>query len=107
MTVGPRGWGGRRGRGAPRRGRGGGGGRAGGRARVAGATRLGEGGGAACAAPPQEGARLMVIAKDGKQAKKAASRLIDEGYDAVAVDGDMDDWVSENFQVQPTPDPDE
>jgi len=23
------------------------------------------------------------------------------------VDGDMDDWTSENFPIQPTPDPDE
>jgi rhodanese-related sulfurtransferase len=56
---------------------------------------------------PEEGARLMVIAKDGKQAAKAASSLGEQGYDAVAVDGDMDDWVSEDFKVQPTPDPDE
>ncbi len=56
---------------------------------------------------PEEGARLMVIAKDGKRAKEAASKLADQGYDAVAVDGGMDDWVSENFNLQPTPDPDE
>jgi rhodanese-related sulfurtransferase len=56
---------------------------------------------------PEEGARLMVIAKDGKQAAKAAGRLSNQGYDAVAVDGGMDDWISENFQIQPTPDPDE
>jgi hypothetical protein len=28
------------------------------------------------------------------------------GYEAVAVDGDMDDWISEDFQIQPTRDPD-
>jgi phage shock protein E len=56
---------------------------------------------------PDEGARLLVIAKDGKRAAKAASRLIDAGYDAVAVDGDMDDWISEDYNVQPTEDPDE
>jgi rhodanese-related sulfurtransferase len=49
----------------------------------------------------------MVIAKDGKLAVKAASRLADQGYDAVAVDGGMDDWISEDFRTQPTADPDE
>jgi rhodanese-related sulfurtransferase len=38
---------------------------------------------------------------------KAASRLADQGYDAVAVDGGMDDWISEDFRTQPTADPDE
>ena len=56
---------------------------------------------------PEEGARLMVIAKDGKLAGQAASRLAEEGFDAVAVDGGMDDWESEDFNLQPTPDPDE
>jgi rhodanese-related sulfurtransferase len=56
---------------------------------------------------PEEGARLMVIAKDGKVAGQAASRLAEEGFDAVAVDGGMDDWESEDFNLQPTPDPDE
>jgi phage shock protein E len=56
---------------------------------------------------PEQGARLMVIAKDGKLAVKAASRLGEQGYDAVAVDGGMDDWISEGFNVQPTDDPDE
>jgi rhodanese-related sulfurtransferase len=56
---------------------------------------------------PEEGARLMVIAKDGKLAGQAAAKLADEGYDAVAVDGGMDDWESEDFNLQPTPDPDE
>lgn len=56
---------------------------------------------------PEEGARLMVLAKDGKLAREAASRLAGQGYDAVAVDGGMKDWVSENFRTQPTADPDE
>jgi rhodanese-related sulfurtransferase len=56
---------------------------------------------------PEEGARLMVIADDGKAAAKAAGDLSDQGFDAVAVDGGMDDWVSENFKTQPTADPDE
>ena len=56
---------------------------------------------------PEEGARLMVIGENAKQAKEAASKLADAGYDAVAVDGDMSDWVGEDFPIQPTGDPDE
>jgi thiosulfate sulfurtransferase len=74
---------------------------------VPGATHLPDADLDASAERPDEGARLMVIAKDGKQAAKAASSLSEQGYDAVAVDGDMDDWVSQDFKVQPTPDPDE
>jgi rhodanese-related sulfurtransferase len=54
----------------------------------------------------EEGARLMVIAKNGKLAVRAAKDLNARGYDAVAVDGGMDDWAS-NFNIQPTEDPDE
>jgi rhodanese-related sulfurtransferase len=57
--------------------------------------------------PLEEGARLLVIADDGKVAVDAASKLSDHGYDAVPVEGGMDDWVSENFRIQPTADPDE
>jgi rhodanese-related sulfurtransferase len=56
---------------------------------------------------PEEGARLMVIAGNDKLAARAATDLSERGYDAVAVDGGMDDWVSEDFNVQPTDDPDE
>ena len=56
---------------------------------------------------PEDGARLMVIGENAKQAKEAASKLADAGYDAVAVDGDMSDWVGEDFPIQPTGDPDE
>jgi phage shock protein E len=56
---------------------------------------------------PDEGARLMVIGEGAKQAKEAASKLSDAGYDAVAVEGDMDDWTSEDYPIQPTEDPDE
>jgi rhodanese-related sulfurtransferase len=49
----------------------------------------------------------MVMADDGKSAAQAAEELSDQGYDAVAVEGGMDDWTSERFNVQPTGDPDE
>jgi rhodanese-related sulfurtransferase len=74
---------------------------------VPGATHLPDGDTDASADRPEQGARLMVIAKDGRQAASAASRLSEQGYDAVAVDGGMDDWVSEDYNVQPTVDPDE
>ena len=54
-----------------------------------------------------DGARLIVIADSGKKAVKAASALGEAGYDAVAADGDMDDWASEDFRTQPSADPDE
>jgi rhodanese-related sulfurtransferase len=74
---------------------------------VPGAIHLPDGDAKASAERPEEGARLMVIAKDGGAAASVASGLIDQGYDAVAVEGGMDDWISENFNVQPTVDPDE
>jgi rhodanese-related sulfurtransferase len=55
----------------------------------------------------EEGARLIVIASNDKLAARAAKDLSARGYDAVAVDGDMGDWVSEGFPIQPTTDPDE
>jgi rhodanese-related sulfurtransferase len=51
--------------------------------------------------------RLIVFADDAKQAKEAASKLSDAGYEAIAVDGDMDDWLDEDFHIQPSRDPDE
>jgi rhodanese-related sulfurtransferase len=57
--------------------------------------------------PLEQGTRLLVIAKDDKLAASAAKDLGESGYDAVAVEGGMDDWVSENFPIQPTEDPDE
>jgi rhodanese-related sulfurtransferase len=51
--------------------------------------------------------RLIVIGEDAGQAKEAASKLAEAGYEAVAVEGDMSDWLDEDFQIQPSPDPDE
>jgi rhodanese-related sulfurtransferase len=73
---------------------------------VPGATHLRDAEADGAADRPQDGARLIVIAKNGRAAAEAASRLTDQGYDAVAVDGDMDDWAEE-YNVQPTGDPDE
>ncbi len=74
---------------------------------VPGAIHVPDGDVDALADRPEDGARLIVIAKDGKAAAEAASRLSDQGFDAIAVDGDMSDWLSQGFQIQPTDDPDE
>jgi rhodanese-related sulfurtransferase len=74
---------------------------------VPGAIHLPDGDPEQATKPLEDGARLMVIAKDGKLAVRAAKDLNEQGYDAVAVDGGMDDWVSEDFPIQPTADPDE
>jgi rhodanese-related sulfurtransferase len=74
---------------------------------VPGAIHLPDGDPDAATKPLEEGARLLVIAKNGKLAVSAAKDLSERGYDAVALDGGMDDWVSENYPIQPTDDPDE
>jgi rhodanese-related sulfurtransferase len=74
---------------------------------VPGAIHLPDGDVDAATKPLEQGARLMVIAKDGKLAVRAAKDLNEAGFDAVAVDGGMDDWVSEDYPIQPTADPDE
>ena len=74
---------------------------------VPGAIHLPEGDPDAATKPLEEGARLVVIAEDGKEAASAAKDLSETGYDAVAMDGGMKDWLSENYPIQPTDDPDE
>jgi rhodanese-related sulfurtransferase len=78
-----------------------------GKAHVPGATHLPAADLDTAADRPERGARLIVIADDGELAAKAATRLSDQGYDAVAAEGGMDAWISEDFNVQPTDDPDE
>lgn len=78
-----------------------------GQGHVPGAIHLPDGDPEAGSKPLESGARLMVIASDAKLAASAASKLADRGYDAVAVAGDMGDWTSEKFNLQPTEDPDE
>jgi rhodanese-related sulfurtransferase len=74
---------------------------------VPGAIHLPDGDPDAATKPLEEGARLLVIAKDSKLAASAAKDLSERGYDAVALDGGMGDWVSQNYPIQPTDDPDE
>jgi rhodanese-related sulfurtransferase len=73
---------------------------------VPGAIHLPDGDPEAATKPLEEGARLLVIAEDGKAAEEVASDLAEKGYNAAPVDGGMDDWVSEDFPIQPTADPD-
>jgi rhodanese-related sulfurtransferase len=74
---------------------------------VPGAIHLPDGDPEAATKPLERGARLLVIAGDGEHAVRSAKELRESGYDAVAVEGGMDGWVSENFPIQPTADPDE
>jgi phage shock protein E len=74
---------------------------------VPGAIHLPDGDPEQATKPLEEGARLLVIAEDGKAAEEAAGKLAEQGYKAAAIDGGMGDWVSEDFPIQPTNDPDE
>jgi rhodanese-related sulfurtransferase len=74
---------------------------------VPGAIHLPDGEPGAEGEEPEKDARMIVIARDGKLAVRAASALLDRGFDAVAFDGGMDHWISEDFNVQPTADPDD
>ena len=78
-----------------------------GKGHIAGAIHLPEGDPEKAAKPLEEGARLLVLAEKGKAAASAAAELREKGYDAAAIDGSMKDWMSEDYAVQPTDDPDE
>jgi rhodanese-related sulfurtransferase len=78
-----------------------------GQGHVPGAIHLPDGDPESATNPLEDGARLVVIAADAKAAKSVASDLGGRGYDAVAMDGGMKNWISEGHQIQPTVDPDE
>ena len=78
-----------------------------GKGHISGAIHLPDGDPEKAAKPLEEGARLLVIAEKGKAAASAAAELREKGYDAAAIDGSMKDWMSEDYAVQPTDDPDE
>jgi rhodanese-related sulfurtransferase len=78
-----------------------------GQGHIPGAIHLPDGDPEAATKPLEDGARLLVIADDKSAAAEAAKQLSDQGYDAVALDGGMSDWTSEDFPIQPTDDPDE
>jgi hypothetical protein len=55
---------------------------------------------------PSTSARRRSGARATSPERSISRSLSARGYDAVAVDGGMDDWAS-NFNTQPTEDPDE
>jgi rhodanese-related sulfurtransferase len=50
--------------------------------------------------------RVIVFAEDDEGAREAVETLRDRGLDAVAAEGGIDKWLSEDFNVQPSGDPD-
>jgi rhodanese-related sulfurtransferase len=66
-----------------------------GRGHLRGAIHLPKGELGAAGVMLENGARLIVIADDYKASAEAAVSLQDEGYDAVAVNGGMNDWISQ------------
>jgi hydroxyacylglutathione hydrolase len=55
---------------------------------------------------PTEG-QIIIADEDGEKAAQAAATLRDAGHDAVALDGGMDAWRSDDHPMQPSTDPDE
>jgi rhodanese-related sulfurtransferase len=53
-----------------------------------------------------EDQRVIVFADDDQSAREAVETLRDRGVDAVAAKGGIDNWLSEDFNVQPSGDPD-
>jgi rhodanese-related sulfurtransferase len=51
--------------------------------------------------------RLIVVCEDGERSATVAEQLRDAGWDAASLEGGMKAWQAEDFQVQPSPDPDE
>jgi rhodanese-related sulfurtransferase len=50
--------------------------------------------------------RVIVFADDEKSARQAVETLRERGFDAVAAEGGVESWMSEDFNIQPTADPD-
>ena len=51
--------------------------------------------------------RLIVVCEDGERSAGVAETLRDDGHDAVALEGGMKAWKSEDMPMQPSHDPDE
>jgi rhodanese-related sulfurtransferase len=49
--------------------------------------------------------RLIVFAPDASSGREAVSTLRDQGFDASLVEGGIKEWSSEDFNLQPTEDP--
>ena len=51
--------------------------------------------------------QLIVVCEDGERSAKVAEKLRDDGHDAVALEGGMKAWKSDDMPMQPSHDPDE
>ena len=51
--------------------------------------------------------KVIVVCADGKQSAEVAEKLRSEDHDAVALEGGMDKWRSDDLPMQPSSDPDE
>lgn len=51
--------------------------------------------------------KVIVICEEGEQSAEVAEKLRSDGRDAVAMEGGMDKWRSDDLPMQPSRDPDE
>jgi len=51
--------------------------------------------------------KVIVICQDGQQSAEVAEKLRSDDREAVAMEGGMDQWRSDDFPMQPSHDPDE
>jgi rhodanese-related sulfurtransferase len=51
--------------------------------------------------------KLIVVCEEGDQSAKVAEKLRSDGRDAVALEGGMSQWRSDDYPMQPSRDPDE
>jgi rhodanese-related sulfurtransferase len=51
--------------------------------------------------------KLIVVCEDGKQSAEVAEKLRSDDREAVALEGGMDQWRSDDLPMQPSRDPDE
>ena len=51
--------------------------------------------------------KVILVCQDGEQSAEVAEKLRSDDRDAVALDGGMDAWRSDDMPMQPSHDPDE
>ena len=54
-----------------------------------------------------EDQKLIVVCEEGDQSAEVAEKLRSDGHDAVALEGGMSQWRSDDLPMQPSSDPDE
>jgi rhodanese-related sulfurtransferase len=75
-------------------------------ARIAGAIRVDDGGLDDALEDVDDGVKLIVIGPDQKAAQ-VADQLSERGREAVLIEGGIDAWKSEDYPLQPSPDPED